>query len=348
LSLTPDGTLNSLFALSVPAAMLLAMASLDMRDRRLVLPWLVGAIMFNMLLGFLQLVQGRFYIYDITNLGSAVGFFANRNHSAVLIAAALPLLACLGTWPARRPGLRPTLLLFAAGVMVLAVLAVLSIGSRWALAMAAVGLLWAMVVAWRGVARLLERQARPVRIAVVAAPIALILFLAVIAILGSRDESLRRLSAMAVTDDIRVQTLPITLAMMRDLFPFGSGFGSFEAMYRYVEPAELLGFQYLNHVHNDYVELVIEAGLPGALILAAALAWFIARTVLSFRRSRFAEGIDQRIALAAGGVALIAALASIPDYPLRTPIWMMVLAICAVWLAAPTANAAPKSDGSRV
>jgi len=347
-SLTPDLTLNSLFALTVPGAMLLAMAALGTRERRIVLPCLLAAIMINMLLGFLQLVQGRFYLYAVTNLGSAVGFFSNRNHNAALIAASLPLLACMATWPVRKPSSRPVLWLVAAGLMVLSLLAILSIGSRWGLAMAAVGLVWAILVAWRDFGQLLGRQSKPVRIAILAAPLVLVLVLVAIAAFGSRDESLRRLFEVTVTADTRVQTLPTTMAMMRDLFPFGSGFGSFDPMYRAIEARNLLGLQYLNHVHNDYVELAIEAGIAGLVLLGAALAWFMARLVRSFRRggSEFAEGIDRRIAQAAGGVVLVAALASITDYPVRTPIWMMVLATCAVWLAGTTRSAAPKIDGS--
>lgn len=346
LSLTPDQTLNSLFALSVPAATLLAMAALGPRERRIVLPWLVGGMVASMLFGFLQLVQGRLYLYEVTNLGSAVGFFANRNHNAALIAASLPLLACLATWPVRKPGTRPVLWLVSAGTMVLALLAVLSIGSRWGLAVAAVGLVWALLVAWRELGQWLARSSKPVRAALLALPLVLVAALVAIAAFGSRDETLRRLFEVSVTDDLRLQTLPVTMAMLRELFPAGSGFGSFEAMYRIAEPRSLLGLQYLNHVHNDYVEVAIEAGIAGLALLAVAMGWFAIRTITSFAKRAFAEDIDRRIAQAAGGVALIAALASITDYPVRTPIWMMVLAVCAVWLAGTTGAAVPKSDGS--
>lgn len=346
LSLTPDRTLNSLFSLSVPAATLLAMAALGPRERRIVLPWLVGAMVASMLFGFLQLVQGRLYLYNVTNLGSAVGFFANRNHNAALIAASLPLLACVATWPVRKPGTRPVLWLVSAGTTVLALLAMLSIGSRWGFVLAAVGLVWALLVAWPELRLWLRRSSKPVRAVLLATPLVLVVGLMAIAALGSRDETLRRLFEVTVTDDLRLQTLPVAMAMMRELFPAGSGFGSFEPMYRIAEPNSLLGLQYLNHVHNDYVEVVIEAGIAGVALLAVAMGWFAVRTVMSFRRRTSAEDIDRRIAQAAGGVALIASLASIPDYPMRTPIWMMVLAICAVWLAGTTKDAVPKSDGS--
>ena len=62
--------------------------------------------------------------------------------------------------------------------------------------------------------------------------------------------------------------------------PFGGGFGSFEAAYKIVEPVNLLSLQYLNHAHNDYLELAIEAGLPG---LALAGLWIVLIGWLSWR-----------------------------------------------------------------
>jgi O-antigen ligase len=179
-----------------------------------------------------------------------------------------------------------------------------------------------------------------------AGPPLVLLALVAVAALSSRDESLRRLSDMAVTSDTRMTTLPVTVAMMRDLFPVGSGFGSFEVMYRIVEPSELLSLRYLNHVHNDYVELAIEAGLPGLVILGVAMVWYLAMLARSLRKHAFAQPFERRLAQAAAGVVLVALLASITDYPARTPIWMMVLAMSAVWLAGTTRAAAGKTDGS--
>lgn len=346
LSLTPDLTLNSLLSLTIPAATLLAMASLGSRDRRVVLPWLVLIILANMLLGFMQLVEGRFYLYSVTNLGSAVGFFANRNHNAALIAAALPLLACAATWPLSTPRWRPLLLLVTAALGVLSILAIVTVGSRWGIVLAGVGLLWALTMVWRDLRGLTRRQSAMARLAILSVPLAAIVTIVIIAIVGSRDESIRRLSDVAVLADLRMQTLPVTWSMLQSFFPLGTGFGSFDAMYRAVEPAELLSLQYLNHAHNDYLEFGIEAGVAGLILLIAALAWYAVRTISSVRRHPTGETIDRRIAQAASGVLMIAALASVTDYPLRTPMWMMVVAVCAVWLAGRGDAARAKTDGS--
>ena len=347
LSLTPDRTLNSLFALSVPAAVLLAMAALDPADRHAVLPWLAGAVVASMLLGLAQLVglSDRLYLYRITNLGSAVGFFANRNHNAALIAAALPLAACLATWPLRNARRRPILLLLASGTIALALLAILSIGSRWGLVLAVLGLAWALVIAWPQLRQGLGRRSPLGRIGLFLVPLLVVGSLAAAAVLSSRNEAVRRLAELTLSADSRLQTLPTTLAMMRELFPFGSGFGSFEFIYRAGEPGNLLSFQYLNHAHNDYVELLIEAGGAGLALLVAALGWYCLKLTGALRQRQFADKHDRPVALTAGAIGMIAIVASIADYPLRTPIWMMVLAISAVWLGTATRAVRQKSDG---
>lgn len=348
-SLMPDRTLNSLFALTVPAAIILSMAALGIADRRALLPWLAGAIAANMLLGFLQLIVGgggHFRPFSTTDMETAVGFFANRNHGAVLIAAGIPLAACLATWPVRQPARRTLLKIVSIGGMVLALLAILAIGSRSGLAMAVLGLAWAMVVAWQDLRRGFMRQPVPIRWAIVVAPLVVLGGLTLLAMSSSRDQSIQRLFDQTLYADIRIQSLPTSLAMMRDLFPFGSGFGTFEPMYRAAELRELLHLRYLNHAHNDYVELAIDAGLAGLVVLIAALAWFAVRTVHAFRSAQVVEEVDRRLAQAASGTIAIVALASITDYPIRTPIWMLVTAISAVWLTLPSPDGIRKSDGS--
>src|SRR3546814_18783044 len=47
-------------------------------------------------LGLAQVIgprDGPLYLYEITNNGSAVGLFANRNHQAALLACLFPMLA---------------------------------------------------------------------------------------------------------------------------------------------------------------------------------------------------------------------------------------------------------------
>ena len=64
-----------------------------------------------------------------------------------------------------------------------------------------------------------------------------------------------------------------SLRMLRDHPLSGVGLGNFETAYpRYQSFASDL---WIDHAHNDYVEAVAETGLPGALLILAALAMFL-------------------------------------------------------------------------
>ena len=54
----------------------------------------------------------------------------------------------------------------------------------------------------------------------------------------------------------------------------GSGFGTFQAVYAMHEtPATMLS-EYVNHAHNDWLELWLEGGIPAAMLMAAFVILF--------------------------------------------------------------------------
>lgn len=77
----------------------------------------------------------------------------------------------------------------------------------------------------------------------------------------------------------------------------GVGRGAFEPVFTRVHPAS--AFVTFSHLENEYIQAVVEWGIPGALALAAALGWFV---VVAIRRWR--EG--PLIAGALGGVVAVA------------------------------------------
>ncbi|NJM51853.1 MAG: hypothetical protein HC843_14105 [Sphingomonadales bacterium] len=99
LSIAPSRTLNSLFSLSVPLAALFLYLNLpnEMRFRAIIL--IMIFILFSALLAIGQIAgpsKNALYLYRITNFNSPVGFFANRNHQASLLAALILLLGWYG------------------------------------------------------------------------------------------------------------------------------------------------------------------------------------------------------------------------------------------------------------
>src|SRR5690606_13261800 len=109
-----------------------------------------------------------------------------------------------------------------------------------------------------------------------------------------------------------------------------SGLGAFDPVYRIHEPDELLNTAYFNHAHNDFLEVVLDAGLAGLLLLGGAILWFLGKSLKAWR------GDTSRTILPRLGssILLLILIASITDYPARTPMIMAVVIIAAIWLNA--------------
>jgi O-antigen ligase len=110
---------------------------------------------------------------------------------------------------------------------------------------------------------------------------------------------------------------------LRDFMPWGSGLGTFRSVYQlYENPAQVTN-TYVIHAHNDYVEVALELGLPGILLMIAFLAWWMRAVSKVWRRPD--SGVWARAASIASGVILIHSLV---DFPLRTAAIGAVLAMC--------------------
>lgn len=76
----------------------------------------------------------------------------------------------------------------------------------------------------------------------------------------------------------------LTLGMLPEYWPFGIGAGAYGAAFPAWQDGSLSGASY-DHAHNDYLELIVEQGLVGALLLGAAL-FAGGRRIVSGMRTR--------------------------------------------------------------
>lgn len=331
LSLTPDMTLNSMLALLPPIAVLLALASLPSRIRLDLLPVIIGGILLSALLGLLQISNGSSgpYFFNVTNPGFPVGVFANRNHQALAIAMCIPLLAAWSGYPRDGDRYRWHRVIGAILCCFFLLPLILVAGSRMALILAitvsipAFGFFgmsqWKR--AWQATSR------RPyLRLAPFAALIAVV----AATFFGAKATSFDRLFSVNVRVDERYSNLPAMFKMIHDSFPFGFGLGSFESVFRAYEADETLALDYFNHAHNDFLEIVIDAGLVGVLIAIGFAAWLLWRSYLAWRSpARSRRGMLGRLA---SFMLVMMAAASVVDYPLRTPFFGAMFALCCGWL----------------
>lgn len=344
LSVAPDLTLASLVGLVVPLAMLVGVAGLSEAASHKLLSWLLIAAALGTLLGIGQLVGGpgsAFYRYAITNAGAAVGFFANRNHQALFLVAVWPMLAVWATLPLGSPNERRFRRWTALAAAIALLPMIVVTGSRAGLVLAAVGLIagW-----WLG-------RDRERRTAVVqghyawihrTAPLLVGLVLIAAAIVLSRAEAVDRLFSTNLPDEARLSYLPVLSDIAADFFPFGTGFGAFDPVFRLYEPDWALKPTYLNHAHNDLLELLITGGVPAVLLGATFLVWVALRLKAVWPWS--AASVRRRFALLGGAIVLILALGSVVDYPLRTPLMAMLLALACMWLAGTRDREAPAGE----
>jgi O-antigen ligase len=101
--------------------------------------------------------------------------------------------------------------------------------------------------------------------------------------------------------------------------------------------------EYVNHAHNDYLEVALETGLPGILLLLAFLAWFALAALTAWRSS--AEGGN--LARAATLVILVVLLHSLVDYPIRTAAVAAVFAASCALLLPPRVRRRSSREGAK-
>lgn len=324
----PGATLNALGSLAIPAAMLLLFVLANKAERRLFLTMLLIFLSASVLFGLVQLSGSRFdnpLVNDVQ--GSISGNFANRNHFALLVA-----MGCVLTpvWAfADRDALRwrgP----LAAALVLLFLLTILAIGSRSGLLIGALALLMSMALIGRRASHYMRHLPPWLRPAMGFAGFVIVVAFVGLSIVADRVEAIDRLLALSAEDDLRVQAQFTLLEMIWMHLPFGAGVGSFDSMFRLNEPTALLSMQYFNQAHNDYLGIGLDAGLPGLLVLASAVAWWAYATVKIMRAPDSGEVMLARLGAA---LLLLVFVASATDYPARTPIIMAVVVIAGCWLA---------------
>ncbi|MGB3808135.1 MAG: O-antigen ligase family protein [Erythrobacter sp.] len=313
LSVYPARSALALLSLIVPLAVLATGWSVP-RDRLILIGWIVVAVgIAQFLLGVVQVLSngetGLFYPENPMP-GVLFGFFANRNSTGLFLVGALTLAMLLPV-PARMS--RGALFLRIACVVLLGLGVVLT-RSRTALVLAVLPTaLWA----WHALQarRTADRSdsMQPARnrtfILVVVA-----LFIAALGVTfasssGRIGETLDRFET--TRSDARAYIWDDATYSVERYWPVGAGMGTFDDVFQIDESLENLSDRRAGRAHNDYLEIAIEAGGPGIILVAL---WLLAIVWLAVRARR-SKG--RWIAWSGATILLTIALQSITDYPLR-------------------------------
>lgn len=339
--LVPTRGWNALAALVVPtSALLLAIAV--RAPASIILRTIAAMGVLNAALGILQVLSGgaaalHFYVRGSEPV--ARGIFANENHAAMFSAIVLVVIARLALVEQKRAVAGQWRLIYALSFG-LVLVSVLLTDSRAGLAVSGFGL---AVAAYLIVRNALKNSASSGKGASVpgdklagyrryimpalgtAGGVVLLLLLMLLA----QSPAANGLVASAAFEDLRWNLTPILSEMAGTYWLLGTGFGSFEEVYHLFEPTALMIPQYINQAHNDWAQIVIEGGLPAVLILGGALGW-LGLTLRQLWQSGWEGRTD---ALTWLGVGAILAASSLVDYPLRTPIFQVIVAWIIVAIA---------------
>ena len=257
ISLYPTATWLGLLSLVPATAVFLAMLSLERRSRRVFILVIFIVIFASAVLDMLQIMGGEespLRFYAVTNPGRAVGFFANSNHNAAFLYSAIPFVTAyaIGLVLDHRRHRAIGLVLLA--LLILAIIIGLSLTqSRAGMALLFVAGLSSLLLAWRHNQG--QSGRRLLRFAIGANLVALLL-----AFQFGFVAFMQRAEGQGL-EDMRWPVAQVTSQAAIANLPFGSGFGTFAPIYEKFAPRTFLTEKYVNHAHNDWLELWLTGGL---------------------------------------------------------------------------------------
>jgi O-antigen ligase len=352
LSITPELTRNAFWSLMGPFAAFILAMQLSKTQILNVFSLVFWMVWLSGLISVLQITQGpdsAFYLYRVTNYGQGVGLFANRNHQAVLLACQLAISFIVLPPVAMRIGRKLKLDQWGLTVGLLAInsvfliLLIIVTGSRSGIILGFLAMIFAYFSSKTNVnvqqtdpsymldrmpagqAALRRKMIMPIVSAVAVASV-------IVAVLAGRDVALDRLSGASLDTEGRAVIISTLIDLATLYFPFGSGIGSFDPVFRMHEPYESLAPTYWNHAHNDWLEVLVTSGVFGICFVIAIIIWLALKIRGQGRAAPAGDFECQNLRVIGFGMLLLVSLSSFVEYPLRVPIIACIMSIALVAL----------------
>lgn len=321
LSMLPRTTLATMLSLCSSVILIPMVASSDRGGRSRIVATIAAVGLLSMLVGTQQVVGGsgsplQFFQSDSHALS---GFQRSRNGEADILLIAMLATACCAVELLRLTGMerrRRTVLALAGVLTLVFAVGVILTGSRTGL------LLLLPTLLAQGMMLRPQLKGR----------LGLILLPVVVIVLG--------VTALAVQDVPAVHdalahyqsgldTRPAIWRKTAELVPIygvtGVGLGVYPAIYGTVEQMDTINAFYVAHAFNDYAQLIIDAGIPGALVLAAMAIVILRGVAAGLLNPVLSSRAHYLFALATLGLL---ATHSFWDYPLRSPSLACIAACC--------------------
>ncbi len=331
LTVSPHRTLTSLLGLFPPVLMLLMAGALSRRARSWLFAALVITGLATALLGAAQLGDkaGLFHLYDYSHRMVVIGFQNNRNHTADLLLVALLALATLGNssmfFSKDKNQSAWMLNVWVLALAFVFVLAVILTRSRTGIALAFPALLaFGAIFSWNQP----REWNRPIAAFVGGCIVMAVAGLFLLPTNGALQGVAARFD---LAPDGRATMWRNTLEAIQEYIPVGSGLGTFRSAYNALEPLLDMDAKQAGYAHNDFLQLMLEAGVIGYLALAMVLGLVLR---MAFRSWHDDEKRRAQVMFGLFSLLVIAAHSQV-DYPLRTISMACVAAVAIAMLASP-------------
>lgn len=285
-SLIASRTLQSIIFVLVPIYYFIALSKLSQDDLIDLIPFYMIGIICNLVAAIIQysMNTGAQLNYLLGYQGM-VGMFANVNHFSTIMFSSIPLVLYLIIFMGRRA--------LAILILLLILVVLLAAGSR-------AGILIGLAITAVSFTMLIWRN-RINRLIIIPLMLGAMLYLyGTIAHVGAQDVDLeygRRYFAHTTLDGIR------------DNWVLGIGFGAFDIIFPHYETRDAINAYFVNHAHNDFLEIVFEGGIIALLFLSAYILIFVRQAYRT---------INQPLQQLAMLSVLTILVHSTVDYPLRT------------------------------
>lgn len=333
----------SLVGLFAPAAIVLIGYAARERAVNLAVAALLASAAISLAFGFSQVLRNSpgTQLYNETPLpGILVGFFANRNSTAVFLVCCLTLLC---GQPASKMMSPAWLAKVIAGVLMAT--GVVLTQSRTGVVLLAIPVLLVLcrlatgMFARKGSASGQWSGRQRAIVGGIAAAALLVFVLTIGTSVMSGNSRLANLaSRFEKSEDARSEIWEDAKYSAQRFWPVGAGMGTFDEVFQLDESLENLSVRRAGRAHNDYLEIAIEGGIAALALLLGWLLWISAatwRAVLTRRRWQ---------ALSASGMLAVVALQSLFDYPLRNQTMLVTIALAVVLLARAARADAAKAE----
>ncbi|RWE64190.1 O-antigen ligase family protein [Mesorhizobium sp.] len=287
-------TIECLLYLLAAAAFFLAVLRLRAEQVSALLPFFFMGVICNGLAGAIQYsLSNDIAIVGLLPFTIKVGLFANVNHFSALLFVSIPFAVHYGLF-------RGHLLSGSFGLISLLLL-LLAAGSR-------AGVLIGLAITVLSIV-FLSARSRASGFGVLAIFVGLSAYT-----IGAWT----KIDAKEVDPAFgRGEFARTTIEGIKENWTTGVGFGNFQKVYQIYEREGMIFSKYVNHAHNDYLEIAFEGGAPAILLM---LLYFI---LLFVALAKIRRDPLQKAAFLSVSFLLIHSLV---DYPLRTAALAMTFA----------------------